>query len=68
MKTQPVLEEHHGVKVWANKPMDAARREECLCLACARLGRCAAAKRLYAECVGSNLALAVTRCPDWQGK
>ena len=62
------LEEHHDTEVWTNVMLDSLRREECLCLNCQNLEDCSAAYHLYNECRKWNMALAVTRCPEWRAK
>ncbi len=56
-------------QIWSYKVMDGLRREDCLCVNCDRknddphpYGSCPVAGRLFAICVESNMALAVTRC------
>ncbi len=55
-------------KVWSNAEMDKLRRDECLCLNCARIyddslkGTCSVAKMLYNICVEHDMAMAITRC------
>jgi hypothetical protein len=62
----PVIEEHYGAKVWTDRETDALRRERCLCLRCARdLKTCKSAIELYLLCRSKNLALMVTRCPQF---
>lgn len=69
MKESPVRETHYGRKVWTNKQMDALRKAECLCLNCIHVGTgCQASRDLYEVCKRGNLALAVTRCPQWEVK
>jgi hypothetical protein len=58
-------QEHYGVKVWTNVEMDSFRKHQCLCLLCSKLGNCEQASRLYEICKNNNLALAVTRCPEF---
>ena len=60
--------EHHGAVVQTNVPMDYLRKHQCLCLNCAALhgGKCAAAAKLFAVCTAHDIALLVTRCPDWE--
>lgn len=72
MKESPKQEEHHGVAVWVNPTTELLRKKECLCLNCDKLSKdptktnCPAARVLYALCVADNIALMVTRCPDWK--
>jgi hypothetical protein len=61
----PVLEEHHGHRVFTDPFMDEKRRTHCLCLRCAKLAGCPAAKALLSVCIDNEMALAVTRCPEW---
>ena len=66
MKQPPVLVERYGKDVWSNAEMDALRKTECLCMNCWNFGDCETAMRLYELCKQFNLALAVTRCPEWK--
>lgn len=65
MKEKPRKEVHHNAVVSVNPTTESLRREECLCLNCHKMSECAKAKALYQICKDGNLALAVTRCPDW---
>jgi len=56
----------YDVAVHQNEFMDGLRAEECLCLHCVDMPNCSTAKALYGFCVQYNLALAVTRCPDYR--
>ena len=58
----------HGVEVWANEDMDERRRDFCLCLNCKNMVQCPDAMALYEICKTGNLALAVTRCPNFNKK
>jgi len=65
---KPVQVEAHGETVWSDTEMDELRKENCLCLRCARLKRekgCLVAKDLCEICREWDLALMVTRCLDW---
>lgn len=71
MGHQPIQETHYGKLVWVNPTTESIRRKECLCLNCAVLNsgqpdHCPTAKRLYEECVGSDIALIITRCPRFE--
>ena len=60
---------HHGTTVAVNVPMDALRRHQCLCLNCGRMsGECTMADTLYACCKLNQVALMVTRCPQWEAR
>lgn len=59
------LEEHYGVEVWTNLLTDPLRKKQCLCLFCTRMKTCTVAETLYGVCKVSDVALMVTRCPDW---
>jgi hypothetical protein len=68
--TVSVVESHFGVDVHVNPLMEALRPDQCLCLNCGRLDlnpadNCKNAQALYELCVKNNLAMAVTRCPNW---
>jgi len=54
--------------VWSNVEMDELRRTECLCLNCSKMIRqeCPVAKQMYNACKDFNIAMAITRCPDWE--
>lgn len=72
-KNLPVLETHYGVRVWTHKMMDELRRTECLCRNCDRLifnstDSCPIALALYGVCKTANVALSVTRCPEFKAK
>ena len=57
---------HHGQSVHTHAVMDALRKEHCLCLNCGWLeSGCPAANALYGTCKHFDMALAVTRCPDF---
>jgi len=65
---KPVQVEAYGETVWSDTEMDKLRKENCLCLRCARLKRktgCLVAKDLYEICKEYDLALMVTRCLAW---
>ena len=66
MKTKPVQVEKYGKTVWSNVDMDELRRTECLCLNCSKMSSCQTAKHLYNACKDFNIAMAITRCPDWE--
>lgn len=73
MKRPPRQEVHYGSSVWVNPTTEAVRREECLCLNCDNLKRdepdnCAIAEALYQIVKRDNLALTITRCPEWKPK
>ena len=57
--------ERYGAQVMENTFMDKLRKEQCLCLNCKKMSDCETAKVLYYVCKKSNLAMAITRCPDW---
>ena len=59
-------DEHYGEMVWTNRMMDGLRKRECLCLCCDNIKKCGNASGLLARCQDGDLALAVTRCPDWK--
>ena len=68
MKTKPVQVEKYGKTVWSNIEMDDLRKTECLCLNCSKMVRsdCQTAKLLYNTCKDFNIAMAITRCPEWE--
>ena len=55
----------YGAKVWANLKMDKLRKTECLCLKCRLMKNCRYANEFFMLCQAANLAIAVTRCPDY---
>ena len=62
---RPIQQEHYGALVWVNTKIDALRGSECLCLHCGGRRECGTAAQLLRLCCDHELALAVTRCPDW---
>ena len=52
--------------VWQEVIMDALRGSHCMCLRCDNLGDCKIAKKLYKICIKDNVAIVITRCPDWK--
>ena len=56
---------HHGTEVWTHVAMDVLRATECLCKNCVTPG-CPVAAGLFRACRDNSIALAVTRCPDWE--
>lgn len=65
----PEIQNHYGVDVITQPYMDALRKTECLCLNCSHMeGGCQTAQDLYEICKRGNMALAVTRCPQWHMK
>ena len=57
-----------GETVWQNERMDLMRKEQCLCLNCGEKPRCLVAPSLFRLCTLNDIALMVTRCPDWEAK
>lgn len=64
MKIEKV--EKYGAEVYSNVEMDRLRQEWCLCLNCSAIGKCKNAKNLYQHCKATDMALMVTRCPNWR--
>jgi hypothetical protein len=56
----------HEVLVNEFARADALRVSDCLCLHCAKLGKCVRAAALLALCKEFDMALAVTQCPYWK--
>lgn len=56
---------HYGKEVSVNKLTESYRKFECLCLNCSSMDDCPAAKKLYAIAIEHNLAMAITRCPEF---
>jgi hypothetical protein len=57
----------YGHKVYCNVPMDDLRKEQCLCLNCEKLP-CVVSKSFFELCKSYNIALMITRCPEWEAK
>ena len=53
-------------KVWREQFLDTLRASHCLCLRCGAFSRCKTVKKLARICKADNIALAVTRCPNWE--
>lgn len=73
MKCPPEQEVHYNKQVWVNPTTESIRRSECLCWNCDNLkpdrpGNCPKASALFKVITKENLALIVTRCPDWKPK
>jgi len=71
--TEPVTESHFGADVSVNPLLERMRAEDCLCLNCGKLNpnpskNCPVAQSLYEICVRENVAMAMTRCPNWTRK
>lgn len=71
MKKVPEQQVHYGAKVWVNPTTEAMRKTECLCWNCDNLkpdkpDSCAIAEALFQIIKRENLALTITRCPDWE--
>lgn len=70
MKKLPIQEVHYHAPVWVNPTVEPQRREECMCLHCGRLKpgslqNCPTAQQFFQVCCANNVALIITRCPDW---
>ena len=64
---KPKRVEKYGARVWQNEQTDNLRKEQCLCFHCKRMiDNCKQSHVLFAMCQAFNLALMVTRCPDWE--
>ena len=59
------IQNHFGVDVKTHIVMDMLRKGECLCNNCNNKPRCETAKQLYSICKEKNIAMAITRCPDF---
>ena len=73
MKQEAVKEIHYGAAVAVNPTTEPLRKTECLCLNCTKLvpdseANCHIAKDLYRSCCQHNVALMVTRCPEYSPK
>lgn len=73
MEKPPVSEEHYGKKVWVNPTTESVRRQECLCLNCKKMkpgeqDHCHIAAAIYVICKTENVAMAITRCPEFELK
>ena len=57
----------YGRDVWSNKATDILRGGECLCLNCGLMNNgCNVSQSLYSLCKAEDIALMVTRCPEWK--
>jgi hypothetical protein len=66
-------ETHHGLPVLVSPELEQLRREQCLCLNCDKCrpgesDHCFMAAGLYRLCLRGNLAMVITRCPEWEPK
>jgi len=61
-------EVHDDRTVFVNKDTDDLRRTECLCLNCEIKDKhkCIIASTLYDTCVFEDLAIMITRCPNFK--
>ena len=66
MKEQPIKETHYGKEVWVNPLTENMRHDECLCFNCTNLEGCKTAKKIYKVCVDDNMAMTITRCPEFK--
>jgi hypothetical protein len=72
MKKKPRKETHpRDGEVWVNPTTESLRKDECLCLNCAKCRpgqpyHCPIAQALFDVCKKGKIALAVTRCPEWE--
>jgi hypothetical protein len=76
----PVREDHYNRLVWVNPVTEDLRRRECLCYNCTKLvtesqqkagdtgSGCPIAGQLYGVCKKEDVALVVTRCPEFNLK
>jgi hypothetical protein len=58
-------------EVWVNPATESLRKDECLCFNCAKCkpgqpDHCPIAQALFEICKKGKVALAVTRCPEWE--
>lgn len=63
----------YGAEVWVSQGAEAIRKEHCLCLNCGKMkpgspDHCPIAQKLYELCCAGNLAMAISRCPQWEPK
>jgi hypothetical protein len=63
----------YGFDVIEHDQMDALRKSECMCRLCSKLkpkqpDNCRTAQALCGICLTTNVAMAVTRCPDFLEK
>jgi len=56
----------YGKKVWASSEIEKLRKTNCLCLNCIDMKECELAQKLYKICCEEDMALAVTRCPNFR--
>ena len=61
--------EKYSRMVWSNVEMDELRKTECLCLNCEKMGAtCEYSSILYHLCIVADLAMMITRCPEFSRK
>jgi len=58
--------EKYGKWVDINTLTEPMRKEQCLCLHCAKLQTCKASRQFYKLCIKYNVAFMTTRCAMWE--
>ena len=66
MDFRVALKEKYSKMVWTHGEMDELRKAQCLCLHCQKLSSCMMARTLFELCQPHNVAMAITRCPNWE--
>jgi hypothetical protein len=70
-------QKHYDKNVQTNVAMDILRRDQCLCLNCTgellnmdtkEFYKCPIASKLYEICKQEDIALMITRCPNFYNK
>ena len=59
-------EEHYGETVTVSVEIERMRKDNCLCLQCLNIKGCPYAKKFYDVCKVGGIALAVTRCREFE--
>jgi len=65
MNKPELIQDYYGAFVWCDPKMDELRRKRCLCLRCG-VPFCATAEALFEICKARHLAVAITRCKNWE--
>ena len=68
MEFQKEQQTHYDTEVMVSIEIEKLRREHCLCLNCGSMKECAKAALLYNFCKLTDVAMAISRCPDFWAK
>ena len=67
MEFQKEQQTHYDREVMVSTEIEKLRRKHCLCLNCGDMKECPKAALLYNFCKLTDVAMAISRCPDfWQ--